>query len=182
MPEPVLSLEPCRPVEEHARLVMDWRNDAQTLAMFYHHTPKRWDGFWPEFRDTYFTHPALPPLFLCADGTPVAFLRYQPAEHPLGAPGRTVDVSINVSPQARGCGYGRTALVHGADFLRRVGIDHVVAEIRTENAASRQAFLSAGYRLLDETDKVVADTGERCRIARYLLDLEVPGAAAAMDR
>ncbi|MBC8159558.1 MAG: N-acetylneuraminate synthase, partial [Alphaproteobacteria bacterium] len=82
MSDPYTSLEVCRPIEEHARLVMAWRNDPHTLAMSYHREAKVWDAFWPEFRDTYFAYPALPPMFLVADGERVAFLRYLPAAHP----------------------------------------------------------------------------------------------------
>ena len=56
-----LSLEICRPIEAHARLVIAWRNDPHTLEMFYHHEPKVWDKFYLEFRDDYFVDPNLPP-------------------------------------------------------------------------------------------------------------------------
>ena len=172
MSDPYTSLEVCRPIEEYARLVMAWRNDPHTLAMSYHREAKVWDAFWPEFRDTYFAYPALPPMFLVADGERVAFLRYLPAAHPENAGGITVDVSINVAPQARGRGIGRAALELGSDHVRRcAGADCVVAEIRVENEGSKRTFEAAGYRYFDETDKAVEDTGESCRIARYLHDL-----------
>jgi sialic acid synthase SpsE/RimJ/RimL family protein N-acetyltransferase len=170
-----LTLEICRPVAAHARLVMEWRNDPHTLAMSYHHTPKVWESFWPEFRDTYFNHPHLPPLFVCAQGERVAFLRYQPAPHPESGSGRTVDVSINVVPAARGRGIGSAALELGAQYLRQsAGIDSIVAEVRVENEGSRRTFRIAGFREIGETEKVVVDTGERCSITRFILDLIAP--------
>lgn len=166
------SLEVCRPVEVHARLVMAWRNDPHTRAMSFHHQPKVWDTFWLEFRDTYFRHSGLPPLFLRVDGERVAFVRYQPAAHPESVGGVAVDVSLNVSPGARGNGFGRAALEFGSEHLRHsTGVDCVVAEIRVENEASLRAFAAAGYRLFDETEKIIEDTSERCRIARYIHDL-----------
>lgn len=172
MPEARLSLEVCRPVEEHARQVMVWRNDADSLAMFYHREPKVWDTFWPEFRDAYFDQPMLPPLFVRADGERVAFLRYRPCRHPEGAGGRCVDVSVNMAPEARGRGFGKEVLRLGSEYLRRVaGVDSVVAEVRIENERSRRAFAAAGFRLVGEADKLIADTGERCLIARYVHDL-----------
>lgn len=172
MPEGRFSLEMCRPVEDDARLVMAWRNDADSLAMSYHHEPKVWDSFWPEFRDGYFDEPMLPPMFVRADGERVAFLRYQPCRHPEGAGGRTVDVSINVAPEARGRGVGKSALPLGSEYLQRVAdIDCIIAEVRIENERSRRAFLAAGFRLIGEAEKLVADTGERCRIVRYAHDL-----------
>ena len=172
MSEPSMSLEVCRPIEEHARLIMEWRNDPHTLAMSYHHEPKVWETFWPEFRGTYFGCPALPPLFLRVGDEPVAFLRYLPTLHPEDAGGLCVDVSINVAPQARGHGLGRAALELGSEHVRRsAGADCVVAEVRVENEGSRRTFAAAGYRFFDETDKTVEDTGERCRIARLIHDL-----------
>ncbi|MBL6945320.1 MAG: GNAT family N-acetyltransferase [Rhodospirillales bacterium] len=167
-----MSLEICRPIEEHARLIMAWRNDPHTLNMSFHREPKVWDAFWPEFRDTYFAHPALPPMFVRADGERVAFLRFVPVSHPEQAGGAVVDISINVAPAARGCGHGRAALKQGSEHVQRcAGVDCVVAEIRVENEGSKRAFDAAGFRFFDETDKTVQDTGERCRIATYILDL-----------
>lgn len=179
MPEPSLSLELCQPVEQHARLVMAWRNDAVTRANSYHHEPKVWDSFWPEFRDDYFSQPMLPPMFVLADGERVGFLRYQPIGSPARSPddgaGRTVAVSLAVAPGQRGRGIGAAALRLGSVYLQQVaGIDCVIAEIRVGNTQSRRAFTRAGYRLIGEADTVVVDTGERCRIARYVHDLSQP--------
>ncbi len=161
-----LELETCRPEPDQARLVMDWRNDPQTLAMFYHHEPKRWPDFLDEFRADYFTDPELPPLFAVEAGRRVAFLRFQRVE------GDLVDVSINVDPAARGRGIGRRALIAARPWLAARGVRRVLAEVRVENPASQAAFLQAGYALLDETEKLVEDTGERCRIRRFVLRLD----------
>lgn len=171
MPESTLSLEICLPNEVHARRVMDWRNDKHTLMMFYHREPKRWEDFWPEFRDSYFSEPKLPPLFVLADGEPVAFLRYQTASHPEGDKGWMVDVSINVAPSARGRGLGVAALKLGSAYLKRFGVDCVLAEVRIENTASLRAFEATGFRNIGETEKHIVKTGERCRIVRFVQDL-----------
>lgn len=167
-----LSLEICYPIEQHARLIMEWRNDPHTLAMSYHRDPKIWDRFFPEYCDTYFTDPALPPFFVLHGGQPAVFVRFQRIAHPENARGRTVDVSINVAPHARGRGLGIAALRLCADYIGRVaGIDCILAEIRKENEQSCRTFIAAGYRPIGETDKTVVDTGERCRILRFVRDL-----------
>ena len=172
MSEMQLSLEICRPIETHARLVLAWRNDPHTLKMFYHHEPKVWDKFYPEFRDDYFDDPYLPPMFVRHDGELVAFLRYQQAQHPAGEKGRTVDVSINVAPNARGRGFGAAALRLGSSHLRNsAGIDCVVAEVRQENVGSRRVFVAAGYREIGEAEKAIVDTGEICKVVRFAHDL-----------
>ena len=172
MLEMPLSLEICRPIEAHARIIMDWRNDPHTLAMFYHHDTKTWDSFFPEFRNDYFSDPNLPPMFVRCDGELVAFIRYQQAQHPAGEKGRTADVSINVAPGSRGRGIGAAALRLGSDYLRNTaGVDCVIAEVRQENIQSCRAFAAAGYREIGEAEKLIADTGERCRIVRFVHDL-----------
>ena len=48
VPDSDLTIELCRPIESHARQVMDWLKDPLTLAMSFHKGPKTWDEFWPE--------------------------------------------------------------------------------------------------------------------------------------
>ena len=167
-----VALEPCQPVPEHARLVMDWRNDPDTLTMFYHREPKIWELFWPEFRDSYFAVAELPPFFLRVEDERVGFLRFQPVARSPGKSRRTVDVSINIAPTHRGRRLAAAALRAGLDFLRDSdAADAVVAEVRQENAASCRAFLAAGFRELGEATHTVADTGERCLIVRFIYDI-----------
>ncbi len=165
-----ISFEFCRPVEAHARLVMIWRNDAATLAASFHREPKRWESFWPEFREEYFRDlPA--PVFALAEGTRAGFLRFRAVPHPSGYAGACVDISIMVAPEARGRGLGTAILLAASDYLREAGIDALYAEIRHGNDASIQAFKSAGYRSIGAAEKLVADTGERARIDRLVLEL-----------
>ena len=167
----MITFELANPAPEHARIVMEWRNDPETLAMFFHHEPKQWDGFREEFLREYFRHPDLPPLFALSNGERVAFLRFQPVPHPLDAGRRCCDISINVKPGRRGQGVGAAVLKAVQPVLRAEGIDDVLAEIRLENQASRHAFENADFHLLGEAEHLVSDTGERCRIARYLARL-----------
>ncbi len=171
MPPPHgISFESCRPVEAHARLVMAWRNDAGTLAASFNRAPKRWEGFWPEFRDEYFRNlPA--PVFALDEGKRVGFLRFRPVRHPLGFTGACVDISIMIAPEERGRGLGAAILKEVAGYLRAAGIDTVYAEIREGNAASLKAFKAAGYEYLGPGEKLVEDTGERARIDRLVSEL-----------
>jgi RimJ/RimL family protein N-acetyltransferase len=169
MPEAITFVR-CEPTEDDARQVMEWRNDPTSLAMFFHRTPKRWDTFWPEFRDEYFaTEP--PPLFVVTDGERSGFLRFKPVPHPLGLPGQCVDISINIAPSARGRGIGRRALEALPPELARAEVSHVLAVVRRENEASRRAFESAGYAFVDETTVLVEDTGEQVAVVRYVQDV-----------
>lgn len=154
---------------------MDWRNDAQTLAMSFHQEPKTWANFWPEFRDSYFAEPDLAPVFLLEDGHRVAFLRFRPAQHPEGLAGRCVDISINVAPNARGRGLGQRALrTVSHHILSSAGVDSVVAEVRVGNAASLSCFPAAGFQDAGRAEKLIPDTGERCEIIRFVNELTSP--------
>lgn len=172
MTRPVVSFETCQPTEDHARLVMAWRNDPATLAASFHHEPKVWDRFWPEFRDGYFGQMDDPkPVFALADGRRVGFLRFQRTAHPQGLAGRTVDISINIDPAARGQGVGTAVLAAALAYLRLRGVDSVVADVRCENAVSLAAFAKAGFSAQGPEVRTVADTGERAAIVRFLAEL-----------
>jgi N-acetylneuraminate synthase len=170
-----LDLELCRPTEEHARQVMAWRNDPETLSASFHREPKQWEGFWPEFRDGYFVDPGLPPLFVLARGDRVGFLRFRAMAHPAGLSGRVVDISLMIAPEQRGHGLGRRSLSVATGFLRdTLGVDSVVAEIRVDNRASVACFEAAGFVQHDVAEKLVAETGERCSVRRLTCELIEP--------
>ncbi|MCC7016344.1 MAG: GNAT family N-acetyltransferase [Rhodospirillales bacterium] len=167
-----ISFESCLPIEAHAREVMAWRNDPETLANSYHRSPKAWDSFWPEFRDAYFAHDCFPPpVFALEDGKRCGFLRFQRVIHPGGLAGATVDISINVAPGARGRGLGVRVLQAVRDQLAAQGVDSVQAEVREENKASHKTFVAAGFTALGPARKRVPDTGEECAIVRYVAEL-----------
>ncbi|MEZ5648839.1 MAG: GNAT family N-acetyltransferase [Alphaproteobacteria bacterium] len=166
------TVEICHPIEDHARQIMVWRNDPDSLAMSFHRTPKQWESFWPEFRNDYFRFPQLPPMFIQINGKRVGFLRFRPTSHPEIKGGRTVDVSINLDPEVRGQGYSSLALQTGIDFLRTLTmVDTVLAEVRHENAASHKAFLKAGFYKWGDAIHTVADTGESCPVTCYVFDV-----------
>ena len=165
------SLEWARPIESHARIMMEWRNDPETLRNSYHQTPKVWDTFYPYFLKHYFTHPDLPPLFVWENGKRVAFLRFQPAEDPLNASRICCDISINVAPESRGRGVGKKSIMLAIDFAKMQGIDDLYAEIKIENTPSQRAFEAVGFRYLGKEDKAVFDTGENVSIVCYMYQL-----------
>ena len=151
---------------------MDWRNDPATLAMFFHRDPKQWDSFWPEFRSEYFASDP-EPLFILSNGHRVGFLRFKSVPHPRGLSGRCVDISINLAPEARGRGIGRTALHALEPILVRAGVDAIYAVVREENESSKRMFAAAGYEELNPAIHKVEDTGEEAAVARYVRELSM---------
>jgi sialic acid synthase SpsE/RimJ/RimL family protein N-acetyltransferase len=165
-----LSFEVCEAHPEHARLIMDWRNDPVTLSMSYHREPKVWESFWAEYRLVYLNESPRP-VFLLDKGERVGFLRFRRADHPQGLFGKTVDISINLAPDRRGRGLGSAALDAASTYLLGQGIDAIYAEVRQENSASYRAFVRAGFVDLGLVTKQVPDTGETCSIYRLVYEL-----------
>jgi len=172
MPNQIV-FEECRPVREHARLVMRWRNDPITLEMFYHRSPKEWDSFWSEFLDTYFTD-VICPLFVTFGGNRVGFLKFSEVHDAACGEGLCVDISINIAPEYRGKGIGALTLLSLCDYLEERGVKSILSEVRVQNVASQRAFSTAGYVCLGETVKYIHDTGEMARIVRFLRKLGEP--------
>lgn len=153
----------------NAEIILQWRNDPETLRMSFHQQPKVLNSFYQEFCEEYFNFPDLPPLFAWAEGQRVAFLRFRPVQHPQGKNRRCCDISINVMPEVRGKGLGTNVLKEAQHWVRQQGFDDLYAEVKVENAASRKAFESAGFHLIEEGEKEIFDTGESVKICRYLV-------------
>ncbi|MFC1588591.1 GNAT family N-acetyltransferase [Planctomycetota bacterium] len=159
-------IEKSAAVEIDARLVMAWRNDPSTLEASFHQKPKKWDTYWPEFRDTYFQYPDMKPVFACHQGKRVAFLRFQPYhEENFGA--GWIDIGINVDPACRQRGLGSAILAKITERMLDTGIAGIVAEIKPDTIASIRAFENAGYRYFDQYTKVIDDTGESIPVFRF---------------
>lgn len=170
-PGETIEFEIVRPIEAHARVIMDWRNDPVTLQMSYHTNPKTWETFFPEFKEEYFCFPDLPPIFALLRGHRVAFLRFKPVEDPINPRRRCCDVSINVSPQFRGRGIGTACLKEIKDWIAQQGYHDIYAEVKKNNTASQKAFEQAGYTRLQDDVKNLEEIGESISICRYLAQL-----------
>lgn len=65
------------------------------------------------------------------------------------------DISISISPQFRGKGYGVKILKSVSEkLLTEQNVQKVNAYIKPENKASQIIFTKAGYKLKQETDKL----------------------------
>ena len=166
-----IGFECVRPIESHARLIMKWRNDPETLRSSYHGTPKHWESFYQEFLDEYFSAPDLPPLFVLYEGERAAFLRLRPIADMVSMQRRCCDISINVAPEFRGKGIGTLCLSEIQGWLVKQGYDDVYAEVKTDNVKSQKAFTKAGFHRLEDCVKLIEDTGESFDIVRYLARL-----------
>jgi len=169
--EPQLSFETVLPIEEHARIIMEWRNDPETLQMSFHPQAKKWQSFWDTFEADFFNTAQLTPLFVLCEGKRVAFIRFRQTGHPEGLDRHVEEISINVAPSFRGKGIGTAALKQVCQWVKQQNVDDLYAEIKEENRASHQAFKKAGYSSLGERKKYIEDTGSIYTIHSYLLPL-----------
>jgi sialic acid synthase SpsE/RimJ/RimL family protein N-acetyltransferase len=172
MDNKVVSFEICQPSKAHAQLILQWRNDAHTLAMFYHSQAKSSAEFWQEYQQEYFCFPQFPAVFIIYQNQRVGFLRFQPTTHPQQLAGICVDISINIAPEFRGQGLGRAALQYCQTFLQQqCQVDSILAEVKIENHSSLQAFKQAGFRELDIIEKSIADLPQTFTVKRLLCEL-----------
>lgn len=152
-----LHFETVKPIQEHAELIMKWRNDPTTLCMSYHSTPKIMPDFYQEFIETYFIEKQCPPVFAVKDNDRVAFLKFSRYKEWDDSNDYIVDISINVKPSARCKGIGTQVLKGSIEYLRSKDVQGVVAEIKKENIASIRAFERAGFVFIDEYEKMIDD-------------------------
>jgi sialic acid synthase SpsE/RimJ/RimL family protein N-acetyltransferase len=156
------------PIEEHARLVMEWRNDPATLEMSFNKQPKEWPAFLSEFQSAYFSLSDLPPLFVLEQGQRVAFLRFRSTESPISSSRRACEISLNVAPFARGRGIGTKALLQVKDWIERQGYDDICAEIFPDNQRSQKVFEQAGFKKACESTKSSPSDGHVTSFYTYL--------------
>lgn len=166
-----INFEIVRPLESHARLIMQWRNEPSTLAMSFHQSPKIWETFYPEFINSYFSFPDLPPIFVWIDGQRCAFLRFKPIPNPIDLSRKCCDISIIVAPEIRGKGIGQQILKEIQSWVAQQGYDDLYALVKIENAVSCKAFLHAGYNRLENITYTIPDTDEKVQVCQFIVHL-----------
>ena len=150
-----------RATQDDAARLLAWRNDPQTRAMSVSAAEVTAD----EHRAFLAASLASSDRFLFvaeAEGRPVGTLRLD------REPNATFAVSLTVAPEERRKGYS-AALLRAADAeAARLGARRLVAVLRPDNAASRKAFETAGYRdFLDTEQSGVALVSCERRVAPY---------------
>jgi len=167
-----IGLEIARITKKDAELVMEWRNDPETLRMSIHTQPKLWNSFYKEYANKYFILTDLPPLFILVEGKRAGFLYFTPAAHPENLQDHhCAEISINISPEYRGEGLGTIVLKVANDWVKAQGYDDIVAIVKQENKASLKTFSAAGYERLADTIKFVEDLNINVPVCQFLARL-----------
>ena len=122
-----------------ARLLHTWRNDPRTRQQSFDSSPIPWEG-----HQAWFAKALANPLQAILIGqlgeVPFGCVRFDLGAHD----GR---VSIYLDPARHGAGLATPLLEAAGDWLKQnhPAIRRLVAEVKSTNAPSRQAFLKAGY-------------------------------------
>lgn len=168
------SFEWAQATEEHARLVMEWRNDPTVSQASLNQNPKTWPAFFEEYKNSYFSCARLRPLFFLLDGKRVGFLRFDPFVDEKQPHLRGCSVSIMMVKEVRGQGLGSRVLREIQPVARSLGYDVLYAEIRPENEGSIRAFEKAGFSFWKEESISRKDLSAPVRIQKYRLSLLPP--------
>lgn len=143
----MLNLRAARPEDE--QLVLAWRNEASARAASFstrkishrrHHT-------W--FTDR-LADPDCVLLIVEEDGRPIGQVRLDRLNRD------SAEISIGLSPDARGRGLGREALRRSVlEATRLLAVADIKAFVKQSNAASLAAFIAAGFRVVGEGDEAI---------------------------
>jgi dTDP-4-amino-4,6-dideoxygalactose transaminase/RimJ/RimL family protein N-acetyltransferase len=167
---PMLYLAPAQRGGDDAAALLSWRADPKTQAMFFRPQFSRSD-----YERTYF-EPDAPPAVCIRDDEQrriamLRFRRYEQFKPQLPEPYQgtaAYDISVIVSPEARGRHLAHACIRLATDHAIRWGARLLVAEIRPENTASRRAFERAGYEFLDEVEKRIPEAPQPFRVVRLI--------------
>lgn len=123
----------CRPMHE-------WRNAEETRRYSFDSTPIALDAHERWFAQV-LGKPDVALLVGEREPGPVGVLRYD-------LHGGEAKISVYLVPGLQGQGLGTALLVEGTHWLRaqHPEVRRIVAEVRDDNAASREAFANAGFR------------------------------------
>lgn len=145
------------PTLEDAKIIHLWRNDKESREnSFSYRESIPLEQFFPLYFQNYFSFPSLPPLFAVEQGEKVGVLRFDVTN-----PTHFCEISLIVAPEKRNQGKGTKILLDIDPFLKRQGIQGVIARIKKHNLSSKRVFNKAGYQLLEE--------GEVCKFEKRLL-------------
>lgn len=151
----MIAFECMQPIEEHARKVFEWRNEPLVLEMSNRQEAKEWSIFYQEFLDKYFTHPEMPPLFICVEGKKVGYILLRMKKDPLDIKRSITEISIVIAPIWRDKGIGTAALEALKELLVKRHIFSVRADVKKENIASQRLFEKLGFRRVGHDEIMV---------------------------
>jgi len=171
-----ISFELVSPSKESAQLVMQWRNNPETLANSFHQEQKKWPQFFDEFKSDYAGDPNQPCFFALYEKERIGLVRFRKIATTYNQ--KWVDISINLAPEHRSKGLGKSTLQAVSErlpgLLRALGYTKIIAEIFSQNKVSISAFESAGFSFLDQYEHSPETDKKTILVKRFQFPLHNP--------
>ena len=125
--------------DEDAKLIMEWRNDKDTLQNSFNQSPYNWNDFQTIFYNKYFEN-QLCPLFATYNNEKIAFIGSMDTSDK-----KTIDISININPKYRNKGIGGEIV----NSLHRYcqDWDSWWAQSDSWNKSAQKMFLNSNYNV-----------------------------------
>lgn len=127
--------------DEDAKLIMNWRNDKETLLNSFNKSMYEWDDFQNIFYNKYFQN-QLPPLFALYNNEKIAFIGSMDTNNK-----NILDISININPIYRNKKLSVPIIQEAISYIknRLYHICKINAEIKSFNNASIKCFRKSGF-------------------------------------
>ena len=126
-------------VPSDCQFLWEWANDPQVRAMSFSTEPIPWERHVAWFTAKLSDHSTLLYMATDAAGRPLGQIRYELGD------GRAA-VSVSISPQFRGKGYGKRMLLLGSEELfRHLQVHTIDAFVKPCNQRSLRLFKAAGF-------------------------------------
>ena len=131
----------------HSEMIWEWRNDPITRKMFVNGEKVSWEEHSSWYEKALLNN--CRKLYLGKEGgIPIGIVRFNKCDNEE----YVFDVSINISPESRGKGFGKQLLNNGIRRLHKEvkNCKFIRAEVKTENEYSNKLFKSCGFIFIED--------------------------------
>lgn len=137
-----IKIIPVNKTDEDGGLIMEWRNDKVTRINSFNQDLKEWKSFKKVFYNNYFNH-YIPPLFFVKNNKKIGFIGCIEGDIE-----NEYKISINLSPEERGKGYGKKILSLFINYVNKEypDVTSFIAEIKESNIPSIKLFEGSNFK------------------------------------
>ena len=131
----------------HSEMVWEWRNEHITRKMFVNGEKVSWEEHSSWYEKALLNN--CRKLYIGKEGgIPIGIVRFNKCDNEE----YIFDVSINISPESRGKGFGRQLLNNGIRRLHKEvkNCKFIRAEVKKENEYSNKLFKSCGFIFIED--------------------------------
>lgn len=123
---------------EDVDVLFQWANDPVTRNNAFHTEQIPYENHLKWFEKTLNSPDRIQLLFIC-DEVPVGQFRVDIED-------RMGEIDYSIAPEFRGRGYGSVMCEKAMEYIKSTGrVDRLVAQVKTENTASKKCFIKSGF-------------------------------------